>query len=258
MLQKHKLNRAFCLCLGIAWVTRWLVGSWEPAEKNRLDIFAAALCGMLTSNQVQHIYAFFPPLLYPHPKISLETLSTETVFQILGFALSHKEWTICGEMGFLRYFWEHAMHSCSKKQCYQSVLWRRVQRFAEKQQKRNLVIMMSLLLGRRSVKPCAMDAFEAKYLSHRMWDRANQGIKFDIEIHPGRFSSVYMSFLSPALLKSSRRILITFTHGSFDCNGLRQTQSESQWAYSPKWDFHSPSLLLCSLLSVATELCSFH
>lgn len=131
-----------------------------------------------------HLWLSPPPLLYPHPKISLETLPTETVFQILGFALSHKEWTIWGEMGSLRYFWEHAMHSCSKKQCYQSVLWRRVQRFAEKQQKRDLVIMTSLLLGRRSVKPCAMDAFEAKYLSHGMWDRANQGIKFDIEIHP--------------------------------------------------------------------------
>lgn len=57
-----------------------------------------------------------------------------------------------------------------------------------------------LTSGEKKRKPCAMDTFEANYLAHVMWDRADQNIKAWY-----RHTSASMSFPSPALLKSSMR-----------------------------------------------------
>lgn len=176
------------------WVLRayWAAQAWAVT---------AARCGLSTSNHIQCIYGFFfPSLLYLHSKISLEPLPTETVFQLPCFALSHTEWTSWGEEGTFKVF----LKACNAFLQWKAVTW---ECFVQESSKALWVIAEErpsrydvFTSGEKKQKPCTMDTFEANYLAHVMWDRADQSLKAWY-----RYTSAYVSFPSPASLKRSVR-----------------------------------------------------
>lgn len=199
------------------WVLRacWIEEAWAVTT---------ALCGMLTSNRVQHIYGFFLIIISTFQDFFGNTPYLNSIPIPLQYG--SKQYGRDGPFkvflgtcnGFLQgevVPWECYVKESSK------VFW-----VIAKERPSHYDMFAS---GEKELKPCAMNAFQANYIAHVMWAREDQGIKVWYRSLSRKVSSVYMSFPNPALLKSSKKILDTFMHCHLtlmDCEQLRVNHSE--------------------------------